>query len=58
MDVGRFESLLELNDQMEDLLRLHGYSVRACVYNGGHNYTAWRNDVWLGLEYLFGSQPG
>jgi enterochelin esterase-like enzyme len=57
MDVGRFESLLELNQQAEDLLRSKGYSVRAHIYNGGHNYTAWRNDVGFGLEHLFGSQP-
>jgi enterochelin esterase-like enzyme len=55
MDVGQFEWLLETNRRMHSLLNerqtLHGYSE----YMGGHNYTSWRNDLWRGLEYLFGN---
>jgi enterochelin esterase-like enzyme len=55
MDVGQFEWLLETNRRMHSLLDerqiLHGYSE----YMGGHNYTSWRNDLWRGLEYLFGN---
>jgi len=27
--------------------------VRYREYSGGHNYPAWREDVWRGLEWLF-----
>lgn len=56
MDVGQFEWLLETNRRMHVLLneaqRSHGYSE----YPGGHNYTSWRNDLWRGLEYLYGAR--
>lgn len=53
MDVGRFEWLLEPNRRMYALLKERGYGVQYREYNGGHNYPAWRNDVWRGLEALF-----
>ena len=53
MDVGRFEYLLEDNLRMEALLRSRGYPVDLRVFNAGHNYTAWRNDVWRGLENVY-----
>ncbi len=55
MDVGRYEWLLEPNRQMHALLRDRGYDVQYREYSGGHNYPAWRNDVWRGLEALFGA---
>jgi enterochelin esterase-like enzyme len=54
MDVGRYEWLLEPNRRMHALLQQRGYDVAYREYNGGHNYPAWRNDVWRGLEALFG----
>ncbi len=54
MDVGRYEWLLEPNRRMRDLLGERGYDVTYREYNAGHNYPAWRNDVWRGLEVLFG----
>lgn len=54
MDVGRYEWLLEPNRRMYALLRERGYDVEYREFNGGHNYPAWRNDVWRGLEALFG----
>lgn len=54
MDIGRFEDLLSANRQMQALLAAKGYAVSYREYNGGHNYTAWRDDVWRGLETLFG----
>ncbi len=55
MDVGRFEWLLQCNQRMNDLLVARGYDVTCREYNGGHNYPSWRNDVWRGLELLFGA---
>lgn len=54
MDVGVFDFLYEQNKQMHALLASKGYDVTYAEYNGGHNYAAWRDDVWRGLEALFG----
>ncbi|HEY6042714.1 MAG TPA: alpha/beta hydrolase-fold protein [Anaerolineae bacterium] len=54
MDVGRYEGLLRSNRRYRNLLRARGYAVTYREYNAGHNYPAWRNDVWRGLEELFG----
>ena len=53
MDVGRYEWLLESNRRALALLQGRGYDVTYREYNAGHNYTAWRNDLWRGLEALF-----
>ena len=50
MDVGKLDSLLEDNRRMSALLNENGYNVRYREFSGGHNYTAWRDDVWRGLE--------
>jgi enterochelin esterase-like enzyme len=54
MDAGRLEWLLEGNRQMYALLEEKRYQVKYREFSGGHNYTAWRNDVWHGLESLYG----
>jgi enterochelin esterase-like enzyme len=54
LDCGLYEYLLVGNRKMQILLAERGYSYCYHEYPGGHNYTAWRNDVWRGLEYLFG----
>lgn len=54
MDVGRFEYLLEANQRLAEVLRANDYDVTYREYNGGHNYTAWRDDVERGLMALFG----
>jgi enterochelin esterase family protein len=53
MDVGKFESLLDSNRAMKNALLERGYPVTYREYLAGHNYTAWRDDVWRGLESLF-----
>jgi enterochelin esterase-like enzyme len=53
MDVGRFEWLLAGNQEMHMLLEAKGYNVAYREFSGGHNYTAWRDDVARGLEMLF-----
>ncbi len=55
MEAGRFEWLLEGNRQMHALLKEKGYPVEYREFSGGHNYTAWRNDIHVGLEALFGN---
>ncbi|MBU1877688.1 MAG: esterase family protein [Chloroflexi bacterium] len=52
MDVGRYEWLLPTNQHMHALLEAKGYDVTYREYNGGHNYSSWRDDVWRGLELL------
>jgi enterochelin esterase-like enzyme len=55
-DVGSMEWLLEGNRQMHALLLEKGYRVDYREYPGGHNYTSWRNDLWRGLESLYGEK--
>lgn len=53
MDVGRYEGLLDCNREMHALLLARGYDVVYHEYNGGHAYTAWRDDLVDGLQHLF-----
>jgi enterochelin esterase-like enzyme len=54
MDVGRFDWLLEDNRRLQPILRENGYNVTYREFNGGHNYTCWRDEVWMALEDVFG----
>jgi enterochelin esterase-like enzyme len=56
MDVGSYEQLLPANQRMQALLRQRGYDVTYREYHGGHNYSVWRDDVWRGLEALYGTR--
>jgi enterochelin esterase family protein len=58
VDVGRYEWLLDCNRRMHELLVERGYAVAYREHNAGHNYPAWRDEVWRGLEALFGTQAG
>jgi len=53
MDVGRLDELLEDNRGMHRLLKEKGYQVTYREFTAGHCYTAWRDDIWRGLEILF-----
>lgn len=55
MDVGLYDfpSLLTGNRVLHQLLRENGYEVKYREYPAGHNYPAWRDDIWRGLEFLF-----
>lgn len=53
MDIGRFDSLLGDNRRMQPILHEGGYDVTYREFSGGHCYTAWRDDLWRGLEALF-----
>lgn len=53
MDAGKLEWLLEDNRRIHALLNEKGYNVTYREFTGGHCYTAWRDDVWRGLEALF-----
>lgn len=53
MDVGRLDELLEDNRGMHALLKEKGYQVTYREFTAGHCYTAWRDDIWRGLEVMF-----
>jgi enterochelin esterase family protein len=53
MDCGCFERLVEGNQRMLPVLKQAGHRVHYREYSGGHNYPAWRDDLWRGLEWLF-----
>jgi enterochelin esterase-like enzyme len=57
MDVGIYDltGLLESNQKMRNLLMEHKYRFTYHEYHAGHNYPAWRDDVWKGLEALYGT---
>jgi enterochelin esterase-like enzyme len=57
MDVGTLDELLEDNRRMIALLDKRQYNVTYREFSGGHNYTAWRDDVWRGLEEMFPVTP-
>jgi enterochelin esterase-like enzyme len=56
MDVGRYDlpGLLDSNQRMRDMLIQMGYPLTYHEYNAGHNFIAWRDDIWRGLEALYG----
>lgn len=58
MDVGTYDipGLLVSNQRMSKVMMERGYPLIYHEYNAGHNYTAWVNDVWRGLEALFGNK--
>src|SRR5215216_3386392 len=53
MDVGTLDELLEDNRRMVALLDRRQYNVIYREFSAAHNYTAWRDDVWRGLEAMF-----
>lgn len=53
MDAGKLEWLLDSSQKMQKLLKSMGYEVTYREFTGGHCYTAWRDDLWRGLEKLF-----
>jgi len=57
MDVGTLDELLEDNRRMIALLDKRQYNVTYREFSAGHNYTAWRNDIWRGLEAMFPYTP-
>jgi enterochelin esterase-like enzyme len=56
MDAGAYdlEGLLVSNQRMEALLTQRGYAHTYREYHAGHNFPAWRDDIWRGLETLYG----
>lgn len=57
MDVGTLDDLLDDNRRMIALLDKRQYNVTYREFSGGHNYTAWRDDIWRGLEVMFPYNP-
>ncbi len=56
LEVGTYDfpELVPPHRRMRALLEAKGYPLTYREYPGGHNYTAWRNEVSFGLETLFG----
>jgi enterochelin esterase-like enzyme len=56
MDVGIYDlaGLLDSNQRMHNMLNQRGYPVTYREFHAGHNYPAWRDDIWRGLEALYG----
>ncbi len=56
LDVGMFDlpGLLVANQRMRTLLTQKGYALTYHEFNAGHNMPAWRDDIYRGLEVLFG----
>lgn len=56
LDVGVYDmpELLTANRRMKDMLVRRGYSMDYREYHAGHNHPAWRDEIWRGLEYLYG----
>jgi len=53
MDAGSLDWLLDGNRQMYALLKEKNYHVKYREYSGGHNFTAWRDDISHGLEAIY-----
>lgn len=53
MDIGTLDDLLEDNRRMIALLDRKRYHAIYREFSAGHNYTAWRDDIWRGLEEMF-----
>lgn len=56
MDVGSMEYLLACNREMQAYLAGAGCEVSYHEYQGGHNYTVWRDDLPRALTWLYGAR--
>jgi enterochelin esterase-like enzyme len=56
MDIGHFDWLLEENRRLQPILHENGYDVTYREFSGGHNYTCWRDEVWIALEKMIGNK--
>lgn len=54
MEVGRFDSLVEVNRELRDIILLKGYHVIYHEFDGGHDYLWWRGSLADGLISLIG----
>lgn len=56
MGVGAYDftDILSGNRTMLGALQGRGYTVCFRKNNAGHNFPAWRDDIWRGLEWLYG----
>jgi enterochelin esterase-like enzyme len=54
MEVGRFDSLLNINGEFRDILLLKGYPVTYREFDLGHDYFYWRGSLPDGLISLIG----
>jgi enterochelin esterase-like enzyme len=59
LDVGLHDlaGILVSNQRMRGMLNQRAYALTYREYHAGHNYPAWRDEIWRGLETLFGVSP-
>lgn len=55
LDVGLHDlaGILVSNQRMRSMLSERGYALTYREYHAGHNYPAWRDEIWRGLETLY-----
>ncbi len=58
LDVGVYDlaGILVSNQRMQRMLNQRGYPLTYREYHAGHNFPAWRDDIWRGLEAIFGAK--
>jgi enterochelin esterase-like enzyme len=52
MEVGRFDSLVNINRELRDILMVKGYSLTYREFDGGHDYFCWRGSLANGIIAL------
>jgi enterochelin esterase-like enzyme len=50
---GSFEWLAAACRRMTITMQERGYALTSREYSGGHNFTAWGDDLWLGLQEMY-----
>jgi len=54
LEVGRFDTLVNINRELRDVLLVKGYPVTYHEFDGGHDYFYWRGSLADGLVALIG----
>jgi enterochelin esterase-like enzyme len=56
MEVGIYDlaGLFDSNQRMQIMLNQRGYPIIFREYHAGHNYPAWKDEIWRGLEACYG----
>lgn len=58
LDVGRYDFLADTNRRMQKVLFEQGYTVYYREFNGGHNFTVWRNNLPQALTVVLNEGQG
>lgn len=58
LGIGRLDFLFADNRRMRPILKKQGYDATWQEFSGGHNYTAWRDNLPPALEAMFPGEGG